>query len=333
MKIPVGFAIVLASSLLALPPLASTAHADAASALRCRQAISREIAKFVKTKSGILKQCKQSAVQRGAPASPVECPLTAQDDRINAAAQKLKDGIAAACGGKNRLCNVADVGANADEPLVDIGWDIGACPDLGGQGCTNPIADCNDIGTCAACIAHQAVDRASELSYDLLVASEFGTRSPVNKCQVAIGKAATAFLQAKSSLLQACWNKVLTGKDGFTSPPGCPATDAMTLAKLAKAEQKKIADICKACGAGGDADRDGVCDAPAGAFAPAAIGFEPDCPDATVPGSGISCVAPVNDLASLIACVDCVTEFEVDCVTDLGVPSQTTYPAECTAVP
>jgi hypothetical protein len=222
---------------------------------------------------------------------------------------------------------------DADEPLAAIGWDIGTCPDLSGHGCTNTIADCNDIATCAACITHSAVDRATELYYDLLVPTEFATGSAVNDCQIAIGKAATKFLLAKAKLLQVCWAKVLAAKPGFTSPPGCPATDAVTVAKLAMAEQKKVAAICKACGGGDDDDGDGLCDLPAGAFSPTSIGFEPDCPDVTIPGSPTSCVAPVATLDALVACVDCVTSFHVDCSAAVTVPSQTSYPVECTLTP
>jgi hypothetical protein len=325
-------AILAAASLVALPPFVGTVCADAASALRCQQTINKELAKFIKIKSTTLRKCKESAVKNQVPASPVDCPLEAQDGKINAAAQKLKDKIAASCGGGNKLCNAADTGADADEPLADIGWDVGVCPGLSGDACTGvPIEDCNDIGTCTACIAHDAVDRATELYYDLLVDTEFGSGSAVNKCQIAIGKETTKFLQAKSKLLRLCWARVLAGSPGFTSP--CPDTDAKTLAKLADAEAKKIAAICKACGAGGDDDADGACDAPAGAISPTAIGFEPDCPDVTVPGSPTTCVATVGDLAALIACVDCVTEFHVDCTSALAVPGQVSYPAECALVP
>jgi hypothetical protein len=320
---------VLAATILLAPPFTGAAQADAASALRCQQTINKELAKFMKTKSSILKSCKEGAVKRGDPTSPVLCPLTPQDDKINAAEQRMKDKIAASCGGANQLCNAADTGADADEPLAAIGWNIGACPDLRGHGCTNAIDDCNDIGTCTACIGHEAVNQSNELSYDLLVSDEFATGSPVNKCQVAIGKATTKFLQTKSKLLQGCWANVLGAKSGFTAPPGCPATDGATLAKLAQAEQKKIATICKACGAGGDADKDGRCDLPAQGFSPTAIGFEPDCPDMVVPSTGTPCSAVVNTLGALITCVDCVTEFAMDCAADVAVPGQAVYPTEC----
>jgi hypothetical protein len=324
---PLRSAILAAVSITTLELLPAAAHADA---LGCQQTINKELGKFTRIKAAVLRTCKQGAVKRGVPASPVECPQQAQDDRINAAEQKMKNKIAASCGGQNRLCNVADVGADADVPLADIGWDIGACPDLRGQGCTNPINDCNDIGTCVACIGHEAVNRANELYYDLLVPDEFATGSAVNACQIAIGKATTTFLRTKAKLLQTCWGKVLAGTPGFVSP--CPDTDAATLDKLAVAEQKKIDAICKACGAGGDEDKNNLCDLPPG-FSPAAIGFEPDCPDDTVPSSGMPCGAVVDSLGALIACVDCVTEFEIDCTTDLAVPALTSYPAECNPAP
>jgi hypothetical protein len=321
-----------AVALLLLLSLRGSALADAASALRCQQTINRELAKFVKSKSRILRVCKEKSIKKGVPSNPVECPLPAQDDQINAAAQKMLAKIAVSCGGANGICNASDVGADADEPLAAIGWDIGTCPDLSGQGCTNAIADCNDIGTCVACIGNEAVNRANELYYDLLTPAEFTTGSAVNDCQVAIGKAATKFLQTKSKLLKSCWANVLAAKPGFTSPPGCPDTDAASAAKIAQAEQKKIAAICKGCGAGGDENEDGICDLTPG-FGAAEIGFEPDCPDVTVPGAPTTCFATVATLDELIACVDCVTEFEVDCSASVAVPSETTYPVECSAVP
>jgi hypothetical protein len=318
-----------AASLLALLAAPFSARADAVSAGRCQRTINKELGKFVKTKSKIMQKCKEGVVKRGNPPLLGDCPTTDQDTRINAAAQKMRDKIAAHCGGKNKQCNVADAGANADEPLADIGWDIGTCPDLRGEGCINAINDCNDIGTCLTCIGHEAVNHATELYYDLLVASEFATGSDVNKCQVAIGKATVKFLQAKSKLLNRCWDNVLNGKDGFTVPPGCPATDLITAQKIAAAEQKKIATICTACGAGGDVNMDNLCDDPGQGISPTAIGFEPDCPDVTIPGSATSCGGLVTSLADLIACVDCVTEFEVDCSAAIAVPNLTPYPADC----
>lgn len=325
-----GVAVVSAVVILAPAP---PAQADAVSALRCERTINKEFAKFIKTKSRILQKCKESAVKKGVPTSPVLCPLEDQDDKINAAAAKMSAKIAASCGGGNKVCNAADLDEDADEPLADIGWDIGTCPDMRDEGCNNPITDCSGIGACLECIGHEAVNQATELYYDLLTEAEFVTGSDVNDCQVMIGKATVKYLQTKANLLQRCWDSVLRGKDGFTVPPGCPATDAKVLAKLARAEHRKIDKICAACGAGGDADEDNLCDAPGSAFSPAAIGFEPDCVSATVPSTLTSCAGAVTSLGDLITCVDCLTDFEVECTTDLAVPAVAAYPAECSAAP
>jgi hypothetical protein len=239
--------------------------------------------------------------------------------------------IAASCGGANQICNSADVNADADIPLEAIGWNVGTCPDLNGQGCTNVIADCNDIATCLTCIGHEAASQPVELAYDLMTVAEFGTQSAVNKCQVSIGKEVAKVLIKETRLTSQCWGKVLKGKAGFANPPGCPATDAALVDKIAKAEQKKIDKICEACGAGGDLDLDGFCDLPAQAISPAAIGFEPDCPGKTIPG-GASCARIIGTLDDLIACVDCITAFEVACSTDLVVPTEIPYPVECMQV-
>jgi hypothetical protein len=83
-----------AVALLLLLSLRGSALADAASALRCQQTINRELAKFVKNKSRILRVCKEKSIKKGVPSNPVECPLPAQDDQINAAAQKMLAKIA-----------------------------------------------------------------------------------------------------------------------------------------------------------------------------------------------------------------------------------------------
>ena len=48
----------------------------------------------------------------------------------------------------------------------------------------------------------------------------------------------------------------------------------------------------------------------------------------TVPG-GSSCGGPINSLQDLVACVDCVSEFKVDCADALTVPGFESYPTQC----
>jgi hypothetical protein len=64
-------------------------------------------------------------------------------------------------------------------------------------------------------------------------------------------------------------------------------------------------------------------------FTPAAIGFLPVCPTVKVPGGGPFCDQPVNTLADLVECVDCVSEFKIDCADRNRVPALEGYPCEC----
>jgi hypothetical protein len=59
------------------------------------------------------------------------------------------------------------------------------------------------------------------------------------------------------------------------------------------------------------------------------IGFPGDCANVTVP-AGRTCAGTITDMQSLIACVGCVTEFKVDCLSAAQFPGVVTpYPAEC----
>ena len=64
------------------------------------------------------------------------------------------------------------------------------------------------------------------------------------------------------------------------------------------------------------------------AAATASIGVAADCPAVQVPG-GAACGGPIGDLAGLVACLGCVTEFEADCADRLAVPLVAGYPSEC----
>jgi hypothetical protein len=128
-------------------------------------------------------------------------------------------------------------------------------------------------------------------------------------------------------------------KAGSGQPPPSP-TDNKTVDKIKRAAQKKTAGICQACGAGGDGDRDGVCDTPPGLALAEFVQTPFTCPAVRVPPTavhptGVDCGAiAVTDLQSYIDCIDCVIEFEADCGTDAGVgdftPSQgIEYPFQC----
>lgn len=318
--------VAISLGCMAYSMAAPMARADA---VDCQRAIQLAQAKYLRARAPIVRKCQDSSVRTGIPASPTDCPTSADDAKLDALEMKLRGRIAAACGGVDKTCD--GVG---DESLASIGWNIAACPDLGTEGCTNAIATCDDVATCLACIANQAIAKGSGIAYDQLDAGAFATGSDLNKCQRALGKETVTYFHLRAKLLGTCWGKLIKGTAGFSEPPGCPATDAKLLEKLARAEKKKIAKICAACGAGGDADGDGQCDAPGTAFTAAQIGFEADCPDEVVPGSGRACDHPgVTSLADVIDCVDCMADFTATCGNEAAIPALKVYPAECHAAP
>ncbi len=319
-------ATFLVVGFLATGAAVPTARADV---LKCQSTISSAYAKYLKSRAKIVQKCQDAAVRKATPPSPTSCPITANDAKLQALEQKLRDRVAAGCGGADKTCD-----AVGDESLAAIGWDLGTCPDINLDGCTNVITTCDDVATCITCIADEAIANAGGIAYDQLNAVEFNSGSDFNDCQRALGKETVKYFQTRAKLLGKCWSKVVKGSAGFSDPPGCPATDVKLTDKLNRAELKKIAKICRACGAAGDNDKDGQCDAPGSGFTALDIGFEPDCPDLVVPGTGRVCNQPgVSTLAEIIDCVDCVAEFLADCGDQAVVPAFTTYPQECNGGP
>ncbi|MEO6029680.1 MAG: hypothetical protein ABIR79_22665 [Candidatus Binatia bacterium] len=293
--------LVLMGVVAVLPALPATAQAQAA---RCQREIVRQAAKFTQAKADALRACEDVRLKTGS-ADP--CPETKASAKIQKAELRMRAKIAQRCGGGDGICGTGD-----DPALAAIGWNIGTCPGLDGATCTQPIGNCRDIGDCLACVGHAAVDRAIDLYYDDLHATG---NAAILACQRAIGRATTKFFRAKSKALAGCSDRLVQGKVG-----ACP--DARTTAKIAKAEAKKVAKICRTCG-GPDAACGGPDDLDL-----AAIGAPPTCPNVIVPG-GTRCARALDALPDLVACVDCVTEFEADCVDAASRGSLTAYPPEC----
>jgi hypothetical protein len=185
------------------------------------------------------------------------------------------------------------------------------------------VGDCGGIASCLQCIGGAAIDQAMSVYFDDFAASAPGT--DVNRCQQTIGREAQKFLAAKAKEIVKCWDARIKGKHGGSCPnaaaaAGTPSRKAAD--KIAKAEAKARAKICKSCGGA-----DGLCDG-SGDLTPAAIGASPTCPAVTVPG-GASCAGAIGTLADLVDCTFCVTEFKVDCVDRAQVPGLVSYPAEC----
>jgi hypothetical protein len=293
----------------------SVTPADA-NPIKCREAIAKASSKFVQSKMKALSKCEGNLVAGRLPGG-TDCHSESQTAAAIATAMtKLHTDIAKNCGGADRVC-----GAGGDDAsLISIGWGVSSCPDLENKGCTNAIANCNDIADCLACVGEQSVDQLTSLYYhDLDLGSPSG--SALEKCQLTIGKVTAKFFAAKSKALQKCWNSVSNGS--FPGPCPLPG-DGKAQAAIAKAESKKVVSICKACG-GADKVCGGSDD-----FTPAQIGFAATCPAVTVPGPPpVACGLPITTLTDMVACVDCVTEFKVDCVDSLAVPWGNPYPPQC----
>ena len=295
-------------------------------------------AAFVETTAKALQKCEDRVVKGKLP-QLTDCYAEAKTaTAVAKAATKLSSTIIKGCGGKDKACGTGD-----DEALTNIGWDIGACVNFENGSCTNVIADCGDIATCLQCIGEAAVDQALWLYYDdLTLTDPKGSKAEkaLNKCQQAIGKETVKFLVAKSKALQKCWDKINKDEKGkFIAP--CPpfgAGDGKAQEAINKAAAKKEKAICKACG-GPDKLCNGV-----GDLTRSEIGFPGECPFVTAPGTNPEpCGKTITTLEDLVNCVDCVTEFKVDCVSlaqSRGVTNRPTgsvdvpdYPAECNPLP
>jgi len=344
---------ILGSVGAALALIAVAASADAATAAqKCQATIIKQSARFVKVKARALQQCEDTIIKEG-PGSGFTSPLGGRCDdplgktsaTIAKAEQRFKTRVENACGGPDKVCG----GGADDVPLGAIGWSIGTCRDFELKDCDKPISHCggvnsdgNGITDCLLCMNEVAIDQAMDLYANDLAAGEFATGSDANKCQAAIGKEATRFLLKKSKAIAKCWDRVNAGVYTGPCPHGDPTGRTQTI--IAKAEARKIGRLCRACGG---ADRG--CDVTVGTVAgsggsddllPSDIRMSPmACPNAMVPfPPSTDCGAlddmdgtpnVVDSLRELILCVDCVTEFKVDCISVAAVPGHAAYPTQC----
>ncbi len=297
--------VALAVAVALAVPLALVGRA-AAEPLACQREIARSAAKFGRTKLRALQKCSD-AVVAGKSTGP--CPDAKAVSAIGKASSKLQSAIARRCGGPDATC--ATTGDN--DSLAAIGWDLGSCPNLAGGNCTNTLADCGDVATCILCIDEAAADQAVALYYDALASS---SDAAVEKCQRTIGKESAKFFDAERKALAKCRDTALKAGAG-----SCPDGRASEI--LAKAEAKKVAKICAACG-GPDKTCGGGDD-----LTVAQIGFPSTCPSVDPPGGTPACGAAVSSLTDLVTCVDCVTSFEAACGDAAGAPATGAYPAEC----
>ena len=296
------FALLVAAILVI--GFAGGARADA---LTCKRAVAKASAAFAQAKIKALQKCEDHVVNHS---SSGPCPDAIAAASIAKADGKLRTAVGRGCGGADHTC-----GAGGDDVApAAIGFG-GTCPNFENGACSNAINDCNGVSDCVACDDNAAVDQAITLYYGS--ANVGSTDSAVVQCQRAIGKYTAKFFQAKSKALQKCEDGIFVGSISGPCPDAAKAAPA-----IAKAESKMRAGICKSCGG---ADR--LCGS-SDDLTPAAIGFPSNCPNVTIPG-GASCGGAIGDLTALVNCVDCVSEFKVDCVDALAAPAAKGYPPQC----
>jgi len=274
----------------------------------CKRAVEQSTAKFVQAKMKALQKCNDAVVSN---VSPGPCPDAKASAKIAKAETKLRTTIDGKCGGLDHSCGTG----GDDESLASIGWNIGTCPNFENGACNNAIANCDDVSQCLVCIGEKAVDQAIQLYYGSL--DQGASASDVIGCQRSIGKNTGKFFAAKSKALQKCEDGVIKGTVAGPCPDAVKAAPA-----IAKAESKKRAGICKACG-GADRSCGGGDD-----LTPTQIGFTSSCPSVTIPG-GASCAHAITTVQDIVDCVDCVTEFKADCIDALTVPELKSYPSQC----
>src|SRR6266404_5920422 len=281
---------------------------DFTAAFKCNETIDKEFGKYVKTLTKLTQKCNDTAVKNGAGDSAPGGNIAACDPsgKVPVAFGKLATRIVDKCD-------------NAGLTPSAIGWPA-TCPGFESASCNNAVTNGNSIANCLDCVAKAAISQAMDLYYFDLAAP--GGDSQLIKCQSAIGKETSKFLLAKDKALTRCRTSV----DKSTATLPCPVPgDTKAGPKIQKAESKKVAKICKACG-GGSIDG-ATCLSQT--YGPAQIGFAGTCPAVVVPHGGPDCSGPINTLNDMVKCVDCVTEFKVDCADALGRPDQSSYPTEC----
>lgn len=195
--------------------------------------------------------------------------------------------------------------------FASIGWS--ECPGFEGGQCAGGIANLADLVNCVVCLNTVAVDQVAALAYGAL------TPSPdphLKACQKSIGAAAGPFFENKVKAMARCELRTLSGD----IPGPCPE-DPKTHQTIEELAAKSTSTICNKCGHGACGDGDDR--------SPSEIGFPPACPDVTIP-NGVSCRDDsIDSLRELVACVNCVTEFKVDCLDALAAPGVKAYPSEC----
>ena len=280
-----------------------------ARALSCVETVAAKFTQFADVRMKAVQRCRERMLNGHVKAvSRLPCGREGRASRTRDAAR-----ISETCGGTDGACGIG----GDDSDLAAIGWNIGECPDIHGGHCTNSISHCGDVADCLVCLGTTAVDQGIALAYDSLTQPPPDSPvSEIHRCQRAIGRSLARYFSSTVATLVFCERRILAGYDIGQCPDALRA-----LPRLAKAEDALVARICDSCGAS-----DGICGGDD--LTPEWIGFPTSCPDVTVP-RGSSCARPINNLADIVDCVHCITDYEVQCLDPLSVPTLRSYPPEC----
>jgi parallel beta-helix repeat protein len=239
---PQLLALLLAAATLGLAPAASAGSvppacpdrtplpitAPAAASVKCQQAIAKEGARFLKTKTSALSKC----LQKSAPGS---CPAAADVAKTEQAAQKAAAKIAKACGD-----DAVQSGLSSSYGALSDDGEISSCV----LSQHNAIADllvANAVGVSTEDFAgedNKARGKCIKEAAKSGVKFALSTLSAMSKCidgQIKKG--------AAGDLAAVCVGSVAAG--GFVLP-----SDAKTAKKLGKQLQSLQSKIAKKCGPG-----------------------------------------------------------------------------------
>jgi len=311
----------------------SSVGADAAE--NCGREVHRRHRHYLDALTTVVARCANETAASTDTPPLAECRVAAlarqTEGKVARARAKLFGGIAKRCGGSDRRCEIPP--GDGDVALTAINWDTAECIGIQGR-CHQPIATCEDVASCLACVAEEAVDQG----LDRAVHEPFVRPTGAASCQRAVSKEAVRFLQRKGRVLGRCNDAILAAKPGYLSDVACPHADlsGRTLTRLQRAEQRFVHSVCKRCGGGGDADGDRTCDSPGSLDGIVRLPYV--CPDILVPESilypgGVACGDrnPVSTLDHYVGCLSCVLDFVGDCAAAAGRgdPTAPPYPDAC----
>lgn len=280
-----------------------------ASALTCVETVAAKFTQFAEVRMKAMQRCRERVLTGHVTA----CPDHHTAAKLHRAESEMRRAISETCGGSDGACGIG----GDDNDLAVVGWNIGECPNLHGGNCHNSIGHCGDVADCLVCLGDTAIDQAMALAFDSLApAPPDSPVAEIHRCQRTIGRSMARYFRSAADTLLFCEQRRLAGYDVGPCPDPLRAAP-----RIAKAREALVERICDSCGAS-----DGICGGDD--LTPEWIGFPASCPAVTLPG-GASCARPINNLGDIVACVGCVTDYQVQCLDPLSVPTLQSYPTEC----